>query len=232
MSERVALVTGAGRGIGAATAYELARNGATVAVNDIDLALAEKVAAAVCEAGGQAAAFGHDVSRPAQCEELVADVVARFGRLDILVNNAGIVPRLSIEDMTEEVFDRVVAVNLKSVFFLSRAAVRDMARAQVGPDRQHGFDGRTHRRPGERDGLQRDQGGHRLDDQVVRQDLRQGQHPGQRGGAGQRRYPDDGRHHRTMRCDPCCKACRSADCPSRQRSPESSRFWRPMPART
>lgn len=103
-----------------------------MAVNDIDLELAEAVAAGIRATGRQAAAFDHDVSRPARCDELVAAVVARFGRVDILVNNAGIVPRLSIEEMTEAVFDRVVAVNLKSVFFLSRAAARDMAPRRWG----------------------------------------------------------------------------------------------------
>jgi NAD(P)-dependent dehydrogenase (short-subunit alcohol dehydrogenase family) len=103
-----------------------------VAVNDIDLKAAEFIAAQINDLGGRAKSFGQDVSRPAQCDALVAEVVTRFGRLDILVNNAGIVPRLSIEDMTEDVFDSVVAVNMKSVFFLSRAAVRDMARRRWG----------------------------------------------------------------------------------------------------
>lgn len=132
MSERVALVTGAGRGIGAATAVELARAGTAVAVNDIDLALAEQVAAGIRNVGRRAEAFGHDVSRPDQCDRLVTDAVAALGRLDVLVNNAGIVPRLSIDEMTGEMFDRVVAVNLKSVFFLSRAAVREMALRKWG----------------------------------------------------------------------------------------------------
>jgi 3-oxoacyl-[acyl-carrier protein] reductase len=132
MTKRVALVTGAGRGIGEAVAHALARQGAAVTVNDIDAEAVERVAAAIEADGGTAAAFARDVSLPAQCDELVDQVVARFGRLDILVNNAGIVPRLALEEMTEEVFDRVVAVNLKSVFFLSRAAGRAMKRTGWG----------------------------------------------------------------------------------------------------
>jgi 3-oxoacyl-[acyl-carrier protein] reductase len=132
MSERVALVTGAGRGIGEAVAQALARAGVAIAVNDIDRASAERVATEIRANGGAAAAFGHDVSVPAQCDALVGVVVARFGQLHILVNNAGIVPRLSLEEMTEEMFDRVVAVNLKSVFFLSRAAGREMKRGGWG----------------------------------------------------------------------------------------------------
>jgi 3-oxoacyl-[acyl-carrier protein] reductase len=132
VNERVALITGAGRGIGAATVVTLAQAGVAVAVNDIDLRSARLIAEQIVESGGRAASFGQDVSRPEQCEGLIAEVIAQFGRLDILVNNAGIVPRLSIEDMTEEVFDRVVAVNMKSVFFLSRAAVRDMTPRKWG----------------------------------------------------------------------------------------------------
>jgi 3-oxoacyl-[acyl-carrier protein] reductase len=132
VNERVALITGAGRGIGAATVVELARAGVAVAVNDIDLRSARLMAEQSVDSGGRAASFGQDVSQPEQCDSLVAEVIAQFGRLDILVNNAGIVPRLSIDDMTEEVFDRVVAVNMKSVFFLSRAAVRNMAPRKWG----------------------------------------------------------------------------------------------------
>jgi NAD(P)-dependent dehydrogenase (short-subunit alcohol dehydrogenase family) len=126
LTGRVALVTGAGRGVGEATAIELSRAGAVVAVCDIDLALAEGVAAAIRAAGGDAAAFGHDVSRPEDCDRLVTDVGARRGRLDILVNNAAICPRIPLDAMTEGDFDRIVGVNLKSVFFLSRATGRAM----------------------------------------------------------------------------------------------------------
>jgi 3-oxoacyl-[acyl-carrier protein] reductase len=90
------------------------------------------VSADIRERGGSAYAFAHDVSLPAQCDTLVDAVAERFGGLSILVNNAGIVPRLSLEEMTEDVFDRVVAVNLKSVFFLSRAAGRIMKRGGWG----------------------------------------------------------------------------------------------------
>lgn len=119
-------MTGAGRGIGAATAQRLTQAGARVAVVDIDLVSAETVAAALEAAGGQARAFYCDVSQPAQTDSLVETVVAAFGHLDILVNNAAICPRISIEDMTEAMFDRIININLKSVFFLSRAAAERM----------------------------------------------------------------------------------------------------------
>ncbi len=118
---RVALVTGAGRGLGAAIARALAESGASVALCDIDPDV-EAVAAGLRGEGHEAMAFAADVARPAEVERLVAAVVERFGRLDILVNNAGICPRISIDAMTEDAYDRIMDVNLKSVFFLSRAA--------------------------------------------------------------------------------------------------------------
>ena len=125
-NERVAVVTGAAHGIGAATADVLSAQGATVAVVDIDLPAAEQVAAAINDSGRKAKAYKCDVSRPAEVDQLVKNVVADFGRLDILVNNAGICPRISIADMTEDWFDRIVNVNMKSVFFLTRAAAENM----------------------------------------------------------------------------------------------------------
>jgi 3-oxoacyl-[acyl-carrier protein] reductase len=132
LSERVAIVTGGARGIGAATAHLLAQNGAKVAVSDIDADVAETVVREIGAAGGEAANFPCDVSKPPQVEKLVADVVARWGRLDILVNNAGICPRIPVEDMTEEWFDRLININLKSVFFLTRAAAEAMKAQRFG----------------------------------------------------------------------------------------------------
>jgi len=123
MSEqkRAALVTGAGRGLGAAAAQALAETGAGVVLCDIDPQV-EAVAAEMRAQGSDALGLVGDVSRPAETERLVAAAVERFGRLDILVNNAGICPRIPIDAMTEEAYDQIMDVNLKSVFFLSRAA--------------------------------------------------------------------------------------------------------------
>lgn len=120
-AKRVAIVTGAGRGLGAATAQALAENGASVVLCDIDPQV-ETVAAGLVAGGQEALALSADVGRPAEAERLVAAALERFGRLDILVNNAGICPRISIDDMTEIGYDRIMDVNLKSIFFLSRAA--------------------------------------------------------------------------------------------------------------
>jgi 3-oxoacyl-[acyl-carrier protein] reductase len=121
--DRVAIVSGAGRGLGAAVAEELARLGARVVLDDVDLPMAESVAEGI---GAQAVAFGHDLARPEAAERLVRDALAVFGRVDILVNNAAIYERVSIDDCTEADYDRTMDANLKSVFFLSRAAGQAM----------------------------------------------------------------------------------------------------------
>lgn len=121
-SGRVAIVTGAGRGLGAAISRELSKQGVRVALCDVDLAQAEVVAAELRASDVDAAAFDNDISRLPEIERLVQATIEHFGRIDILVNNAAICPRTPIDDMTEVGFDQIIDVNLKSVFFLSRAA--------------------------------------------------------------------------------------------------------------
>lgn len=132
LPNKVAIVTGAARGIGEATARELAHEGAKVALCDLDLDLAEQVAASIRAGGGEATAFGHDLAKPELTEQLVLDTVNQYQRLDILVNNAAICPRIPIEAMTEAAFDRIINVNLKAVFFLSRAAAEQMKHHRWG----------------------------------------------------------------------------------------------------
>ncbi len=129
---RVAIVTGAARGIGAATAQLLAAKGVKVAVCDVDEAATHEVVTAIQTAGGEASAFLCDVSKPALTDQLVQDVVAHYGKLDILVNNAGICPRIPVEEMTESMFDLMMGINLKPVFFLTRAAAEVMKLQQWG----------------------------------------------------------------------------------------------------
>lgn len=129
LENKVILITGAARGIGAAAARRMVEEGAKVAIVDIDMDEASTVAR---DLGSSAEAFHCDVSDLQQLEPLVASVAARFGRLDVLVNNAGICPRVSIEDMTEALFDRIIAINLKSVFFLSRSAAEAMKPNNAG----------------------------------------------------------------------------------------------------
>ena len=127
---RVAIVTGGGAGIGRATCLGLAREGAAVAV--VDLRAAEAVAAEIQAAGGQAAPYAADVARGADMEAVVGDVVQRFGRVDILVNNAGIGRPGRIEDVTEEEWDRTLAVDLKAHFLACKAVVPHMRRQGRG----------------------------------------------------------------------------------------------------
>jgi 3-oxoacyl-[acyl-carrier protein] reductase len=120
---RVALVTGAGRGIGRAISLGLAREGARVVVNDVVEERARATADAIHTAGGQALAVQADVSRAAEVDRLVAAAVARFEALDIVVNNAGLVDvHKPWQQISEEEWDRVLAVNLKSCFLTLRAA--------------------------------------------------------------------------------------------------------------
>lgn len=132
LENRTALVTGAARGIGAATASVLAKMGAKVALTDIDGELIQENAAAIRKGGGTATAAVCDVSSVPAVEALVREVVGEHGGLDILVNNAGICPRIPLEEMTEEWFDRIMNINLKPIFFLSRAAADVMKENRWG----------------------------------------------------------------------------------------------------
>ncbi|HEV8635373.1 MAG TPA: SDR family NAD(P)-dependent oxidoreductase [Chloroflexota bacterium] len=123
LSERVAVVTGGARGFGAAIGRELAGGGARVVVADLDVEAAEATASELRRLGPAAVAVRTDVSVVADARDLIVRTLERFGRLDVLINNAGICPLATIEEVTEELFDRVVAVNLKGVFFVSQAAV-------------------------------------------------------------------------------------------------------------
>lgn len=124
---KVAIVTGAGQGLGEAIAKTLASAGAKVAVNDLNPDRAERVAAQIRAAGDSAIAVTADVSNKFQCVHLVETTRAQWARLDILVNNAGIEPESSILEMDEWDWDRCLGVNLKGTFFMSQLCGRVMA---------------------------------------------------------------------------------------------------------
>jgi 3-oxoacyl-[acyl-carrier protein] reductase len=125
---KVALVTGASRGIGRAIAERLARDGAAVAVNYASHAPgAAEVVAAIKSAGGSAFAIQADVGRVAEVVRLFDETIAHFGRLDILVNNAGIMFTKPVSATTEAEFDRIFAINVKGVFFACQQAATRLA---------------------------------------------------------------------------------------------------------
>jgi len=132
LRDRVALVTGGARGIGLACATELSRAGAVVIIVDRLAREAETAARAIIAAGGKAAAVTADLAQTRDLPRLVHEAVGRHGRIDILVNNAGVLNRTPTEDLTEEQWDRLMAINLKAVFFLTQAVLPVMVRQGSG----------------------------------------------------------------------------------------------------
>ncbi|HTB37458.1 MAG TPA: 3-oxoacyl-ACP reductase family protein [Reyranella sp.] len=133
LNNRVALVTGGSRGIGQAIAVSLAEAGAAVAVNYREKAAeARNVVETIRGAGGRAMAVGADVSQAAEVAGMVAAVERELGPVDVLINNAGIGLVRTVDDLTEEDFDRTIAVNLKSVFLCTQAVVPGMRTRKWG----------------------------------------------------------------------------------------------------
>ncbi|MCY0876546.1 MAG: 3-oxoacyl-ACP reductase FabG [Firmicutes bacterium] len=132
VQSRVAIITGAGRGIGAETARMFAQAGARVAVVDLDVTSAQRIVSEIREAGGQAQAYGMDVADRGQVEAVFGQVKSDFGRIDILVNNAGIIRDNLIHKMTDDDFDQVVQVHLKGTFLCAQAAQRFMVEQRYG----------------------------------------------------------------------------------------------------
>ena len=129
---QVAIVTGAGRGIGRATALELARLGADVVVAELDRAGAERTAAEVKGLGRRASVVPTDVTSPADLKTMAERTRAEFGRIDVLVNNAGIYRAAAPLDVTEAHWDAVMNINAKAVFFASQAVLPTMIAQKRG----------------------------------------------------------------------------------------------------
>jgi 3-oxoacyl-[acyl-carrier protein] reductase len=126
LAQKVALITGAGHGIGQATALLFAREGARVVVADIQLNAAERVAAEIVANGGTATAIQVDVSQAASVETMVAAAIGWGGQIDILLNNAGITRDARLTKMTEEQWEAVINVNLKGTWLCGRAVAPHM----------------------------------------------------------------------------------------------------------
>ncbi len=129
---KVALISGAARGMGAAEARLFAREGAMVALGDILVDQGKAVAAEINSTGAQALFLRLDVSQAVDWRKAIDATVARFGKLDILVNNAGIIDRTALEDTSEEAWDRVMDVNAKGVFLGTKMAIPEMRKAGGG----------------------------------------------------------------------------------------------------
>ena len=126
LNGRIALVTGAGRGIGQSIALRLAQEGASVIVNDIILTNAESVAENIKKMGQESLAIYADISKPDDVRQMFEQIKTRFGSLDILVNNAGCTQNVSVLEMKDEDWDRILKINLYGVFYCSKAAIKLM----------------------------------------------------------------------------------------------------------
>jgi len=132
LQDKVAIITGAGRGIGKAIAVTLAREGAKIIINDVDLQSAEEVVKEIINTGQKALAFRVDVSDSKEVKQMIDSVIREFGRIDILVNNAAIIRRGTIEELSEEDWDKVIDVNLKGTFNCMKAVVGIMKKQRYG----------------------------------------------------------------------------------------------------
>jgi len=123
LKDKVSIITGGGRGIGRATALKFAREGAIVALCDMDQASVDEALAAIKAEGLQAMGFIVDVTKRATIDAMVQAIMAKHGRIDVLVNNAGIVMDAQLKKMSDAAFDKVIDVNLKGTYNCARAVV-------------------------------------------------------------------------------------------------------------
>lgn len=132
LTNKVALVTGAMRGMGKADALALAAQGAKVVVTDIDLAECQKVVDEIKNQGSSAAAFKMDVSDKTEVDHVFDETIKAYGRLDILVNNAGVYNPKPALEITEEEWEQVIHINLKGQFLCAQRAAKEMAKNKWG----------------------------------------------------------------------------------------------------
>src|SRR5271165_7040086 len=132
LAGKVALITGGASGIGRASAMLFAREGAAITVADLNADAGGRTADEIVKAGGRAFFERVDVTRAVECQRLVERAIREFGRIDILFNNAGIIRRATVLDLSEDDWDRVMAVNVKSIYLLSREVIPHMETAGGG----------------------------------------------------------------------------------------------------
>jgi NAD(P)-dependent dehydrogenase (short-subunit alcohol dehydrogenase family) len=132
LHDKVAVITGAASGIGRATALLFAREGAAVVITDANESGGKAVEAEIASHGGRARFERADITRAADCQRVVERTVQEFGGIHILFNNAGIIRRASVVELSEEDWDRVMAVNVKAIFLMCREVIPVMAAAGGG----------------------------------------------------------------------------------------------------
>ena len=132
LAGKVALVTGGGRGLGQAICETLAKAGAKVVSGDVRFELADAVAAGICRCGGDAMPLRLDVADEAGARDAMRKIEARYGQLDVLVNNAGVDVTTPIDEMSVADWDRIIAINLRGPFVMSKLALADMKPRESG----------------------------------------------------------------------------------------------------
>jgi cyclopentanol dehydrogenase len=132
LQDRVAVVTGGANGIGEAYVVGMAKEGARVVNADVDQKAGERVIQEIKKAGGEGIFIRTDVSQKEDVEKMVAETIKQYGKLDIIVNNAGILFTAPVEETTEEMWDKLLAVNVKGLFFCAQAAAKEMKKQKKG----------------------------------------------------------------------------------------------------
>lgn len=132
LQRKVTLISGAGQGIGKAIAFAFAKEGSTVAVNDIKGEMAQTVTEEIIGKGGQAIAITGDISKREEVQNMIEKTIRTFERIDILVNNAGVQTETAFLDLSEEEWDKIINTNLKGTFLCSQLAARQMIKQQGG----------------------------------------------------------------------------------------------------
>jgi len=132
LKNKVAIITGARRGMGRTHALKLAENGVKIVVSDISQNDCQKVADEIIKKGGTAIALQCDISKKSEVEEMVKKTIKKFGKIDILVNNAGICQPKSFLEMTEQDWEKTIDTNLKGYFLCSQACAKEMAKQKAG----------------------------------------------------------------------------------------------------